>query len=312
MMFDIVGKRFRFFLISGVVILIGIISLATFGLKYSIEFSPGSMMTASFEQEVSQSELTRELNSLGYTNAIVQRILTEEGGFLIRTRVLTGEDKVDLKEALAAKFGEFEEEGFRGVDPMVAGETRNIAAIAVAVAVVGMLLYITWAFRRMPKPLRYGTCAVVALGHDVLVVLGIFSIMGGILGWEVNLMFIIGILAVIGYSINNTVVIFDRIRENLPKGEGSSFEVVINNSLVETLSRSLNTSLTTLFVVLALLFFVGASIQNFAVVLLIGIIAGTYSSLCIAPQLLIVWEKKEWGRFIQWLPFTIVKEKVGI
>jgi preprotein translocase subunit SecF len=154
MMFDIVGKRFRFFLISGVIILIGIISLATFGIRYSIEFSPGSMMTASFEQGVSQSELTRELNSLGYTNAIVQRILTEEGGFLIRTRVLIGEEKVDLKEALAARFGEFEEEGFRGVDPMVAGETRTIAAIAVAAAVVGMLLYITWAFRRMPKPLR--------------------------------------------------------------------------------------------------------------------------------------------------------------
>jgi len=311
-MFDIVGKRFRFFLISGVVILIGIISLATFGLKYGIEFSPGSMMTASFEQEVSQSELTRELASLGYANAIVQRILTEENTFIIRTRVLTGEEKVDLKEALAVEFGEFGEEGFRGVDPMVAGETRTIAAIAVAAAVVGMLLYITWAFRRMPKPLRYGACAVVALGHDVLVVLGIFSILGSMLGWEVNLMFIIGVLAVIGYSINNTVVVFDRIRENLHKGEGSSFEVVINSSLVETLSRSLNTSLTTLFVVLALLFFVGASIQNFAVVLLIGIIAGTYSSLCIAPQLLIVWDKREWGRFVQWLPFTIVKGKVGI
>jgi len=312
MMFDIVGKRFRFFLISGVIILIGIISLATFGIRYSIEFSPGSMMTASFEQEVSQSELTRGLASLGYANAVVQGILTEENTFIIRTRVLTGEEKVDLKEALSAEFGEFEEEGFRGVDPMVAGETRNIAAIAVAAAVVGMLLYITWAFRRMPKPFRYGTCAVVALGHDVLVVLGIFSILGSILGWEINLMFIIGVLAVIGYSINNTVVVFDRIRENLHKGEGSSFEVVINSSLVETLSRSLNTSLTTLFVVLALLFFVGASIQNFAVVLLIGIIAGTYSSLCIAPQLLIVWEKKEWGRFIRWLPFTIVKEKVGV
>ena len=311
MMFDIVGKRFRFFLISGVVILIGIISLATFGLKYGIEFSPGSMMTASFEREVSQGELTRELTSLGYTNVIVQRILTEEGGFLIRTRELIGEEKVDLKEALAAKFGEFEEEGFRRVDAMVAGETRNIAAIAVAAAAVGVLLYITWAFRRMPKPLRYGACAVVALGHDVLVVLGIFSIFGGILDWEVNLMFIIGILAVIGYSVNNTVVIFDRIRENLHKGVSSNFEVVINNSLVETLSRSLNTSLTTLFVVLALLFFVGASIQNFAVVLLIGIMAGTYSSLCIAPQLLIVWEKREWGRFIQWLPFTAVKAKVG-
>jgi preprotein translocase subunit SecF len=129
------------------------------------------------------------------------------------------------------------------------------------------------------------------------------------LDWEINLMFITGILAVIGYSVNNTVVVFDRIRENLRIGVSPDFEAVVNNSLVETLSRSLTTSLTTLFVVLALLFFVGASIQNFAVVLMIGIIAGTYSSLFIAPQLLVVWEKGEWGRFLQWLPLPIVKAK---
>jgi preprotein translocase subunit SecF len=181
---------------------------------------------------------------------------------------------------------------------MVAAETARNAAIAVAVAAIGILLYITWAFRRMPNPFRYGACAIVALIHDALVALGAFSILGGILGWEINLMFITGILAVIGYSVNNTVVVFDRIRENLTKDTKSDFEVVINNSLVETLSRSLNTSLTTLLVVLALLFFVGASIQNFAVVLLIGIIAGTFSSLCIAPPLLVVWKNDEWGRFL--------------
>ena len=174
-------------------------------------------------------------------------------------------------------------------------------------AAVGVLLYITWAFRRMPKPFHYGTCAIVALFHDVLVVLGIFSILGSILDWEINLMFITGTLAVIGYSVNNTVVIFDRIRENLTKGVSSNFEIVVNNSLVETLSRSVNTSLTTLIVVLALLLFVGASIQNFVVVLTIGIIAGTYSSLFIAPQLLVVWDRGEWGRFVQWLPLPRAK-----
>jgi len=161
----------------------------------------------------------------------------------------------------------------------------------------------------MPKPFHYGTCAIIALVHDALVVLGIFSILGGILDWEINLMFITGILAVIGYSVNNTVVIFDRIRENLSRGLSSNFEVVVNNSLVETLGRSLNTSLTTLVVVLALFLFVGASIQNFAVVLLIGIIAGTYSSICIAPQLLLVWEKREWRRFLPWLPQPAVKTR---
>ena len=304
-MFDITGKRFWFFLISGVVILIGIISLAVFGLRAGVEFSSGSMMTVDFEQEVNQAELKQELASLGYGNVIVQRI--GAGDFLIRLPELSGGAKTELEASLTTRLGALEVRGFDSVSPMVATETAHNAAIAVAVAAIGILLYITWAFRRMPKPFHYGTCAIVALVHDVLVAVGVFSILSGILGWEINLMFITGVLAVIGYSVNNTVVVFDRIRENLRKGISSSFEVVVNNSLVETLSRSLNTSLTTLIVVLALLLFVGASIQNFAVVLMIGIIAGTYSSLCIAPQLLVVWEKGEWGRFIQWLPLPPAK-----
>jgi len=176
----------------------------------------------------------------------------------------------------------------------------NNAAIAVAIAAIGILLYVTWAFRRMPRPFHYGTCAIVALLHDALIAVGMFSILGALMDWEINLMFITGLLAVIGYSVNNTVVVFDRIRENLTKGIGSNFEAVVNNSLVETLSRSVNTSLTTLVVVLALLLFVGATIQNFVVVLIIGIIAGTFSSVCIAPSLLVVWDRGEWGRFIPW------------
>jgi len=299
-MFDIIGRRFWFFLIAGLVILVCIISLVTFGLKAGIEFSSGALMTVSFEQEVDQDDLKQELVNLGHDNALIQR--TGGGDFLIRTHELTSEDKTSLEDALVDKFGNLSETEFNSVSPMIATETTRNAAIAVAVAAVGILLYITWAFRRMPKPFHYGTCAIMALLHDALVALGVFSILGGILGWEINLMFITGILAVIGYSVNNTVVVFDRIRENLSEGVSSDFKIIVNNSLVETLSRSLNTSLTTLFVVLALLLFVGASIQNFAVVLLIGIIAGTFSSLCIAPQLLVAWEKGEWKRFIKWLP----------
>ncbi len=297
MMLDLIGKRFWFFLISGGVILIGIISLATFGLKYGIEFSSGSMMTVDFEQEVSQTELEQTIVDLGYANAIIQR--TGAGDFLIRTGELTREEKTALKDALASKYGGLTEAEFYSVSPMVATETAQNAAIAVAVAAIGILLYVTWAFHRMPKPFRYGTCAIIALLHDALIALGIFSILGGILNWEINLMFITGVLAVIGYSVNNTVVVFDRIRENLRMGVSPDFEVVVNNSMVETLGRSLNTSLTTLFVILALLLFVGATIMNFAVVLLIGIIAGTFSSVCIAPPLLVVWEKGEWGRFLR-------------
>ncbi len=306
-MFDIVGRRFRLFLISGIVIFIGLISLLTFGLKAGIEFSSGSMLTVDFEREVEQAQLKQGLADLGYSNVIIQR--TGAGDFLIRTRELVSEEKPQLIEALTARFGNLTEPEFSSVSPMIATETARTAAIAVAVAAVGILLYVTWAFRRMPKPFHYGTCAIIALVHDALVAMGIFSILGGILNWQVNLMFITGILAVIGYSVNNTVVIFDRIRENLKLNEHADFEVVVNNSLVGTLGRSVNTSLTTLIVVLALLLFVGVSIQNFVVVLMIGIIAGTYSSICVAPTLLVVWDKGEWGRFVQWLPLPVKAKK---
>jgi len=306
-MLDIIGKRFWFLLISGVIILISIISLAVFGLRPGVEFSSGSILTVNFEQEVEQDELKQELANLGYPNTIIQR--TGAGDFLIRTLELSGEEKTQLKDALTTKFGGLTESEFYSVSPMVATETASNAAIAVAIAAIGVLLYVTWAFHRMPKPFHYGTSAIVALIHDALVALGVFAILGGLLDWEINLMFITGILAVIGYSVNNTVVVFDRIRENLKLGVSPDFEVVVNNSLVETLGRSLNTSLTTLFVVLALLFFVGVSIQNFAIVLLIGVIVGTFSSICIAPTLLVVWEKGEWGGLVHWLPLPRAKAK---
>jgi len=299
-MTDIVGKRFWFFVAAGAVILFCIISLGRFGLKSGIELSSGSLLTVNFEQAVNEADLKQELANLGYGGAIVQR--TGEGDFIIRTSELGSQAKTQLEEGLTTRFGQVTEAEFYSVSPMVASETARNAGIAIGVAAVGILLYITWAFRKMPSPFRYGTCAIIALGHDALVALGIFSVLGGILGWEINLMFITGILAVVGYSVNNTVVVFDRIRENLLLGISSDFETVVNRSLVETLSRSLNTSLTTLFVVLALLFFVGATIQNFAVVLLIGVVAGTFSSICIAPNLLIVWEKGGWSQLFKRTP----------
>ncbi|GAH90494.1 unnamed protein product, partial [marine sediment metagenome] len=174
---------------------------------------------------------------------------------------------------------------------------RN-AGIAVIIAAVAMLLYIVWAFRRMPKPFRWGTCAIIALIHNVLIVVGIFSILGQVANVEVDAMFITGLLAVVGYSINNTVVVFDRIRENMSKGISPDFAVTVNSSIIETLGRSLNTSLTTLCVILALFLFGGATIHHFILVLLIGLLAGTYSSLFIAGPLLVVWEKREWGQLL--------------
>ncbi len=302
-MFDIIGKRFWYFLISGLVILIGIISLLSFNLKMGIEFESGSRIQLSFvEQEVTQQQLDDELGSLGFHDTIIEKVIqgTGQSEYLIRTRTLSEADREALKAGLAVAFGSITEQAFSHVSPDAASETTGNVVIAVAAAAVGILLYVTWAFRRMPKPFHYGTCAIIALVHDAVVALGIFSILGAIFNWQIDMAFIIGILSVIGYSVNNTVVIFDRIRENLTRGVGASFEQMVNNSLVETLSRSMNTSLTTLIVVLALFLFIGGEIQNFAVVLIIGIIAGTFSSVCIAPSLLVVWDKKEWGRFIPW------------
>ncbi len=294
-MFDIIGKRFWFFLISGVVTLIGLASLAIFGLQAGIEFSSGSILTVRFEKPLEVAQVREQVSNLGY-NAIVQR--TEQGEFLIRTRELSTEEKKQLEAGLAQQFGTLSETQFYSVSPIMALETARNTAIAVVIAVIGILLYVTWAFHRMPKPFRYGASAIIVLIHDTLVAIGVFSILGGVLNWQVNLMFITGILAVIGYSVNNVVVVFDRIRENLKMGVSSSFEVVVNNSMTETLSRCLNTSITTLITLLALALFVGATIQNFVVVLIVGIIAGTFSSTFIAPSLLVVWDKKEWGKFI--------------
>ncbi len=301
-MFDIIGKRFWYFLISGIVILTGIIALFVFGLKPAVEFSSGSLLTVSFEQAVNIDEVKPALADLGYGGAIIQR--TGEGDFLLRLPELSGAAKGDLEAGLTASLGKLEVKGFDSVSPMIAAETTRNAAIAVIVSAIAMLLYISWAFHRMPNPFRWGICAIASLVHDILVVVGVFAILGGIFGWQVDLMFVTGVLTVIGYSVNDTIVIFDRIRENLLKGSGVGFEVVVNYSLVETMSRTLITGIGTLFVLIALFLFVGAPIQNLVVVLLIGILTGTYSSIGTAASLLVVWERGEWGRFIMRRPLA--------
>jgi preprotein translocase subunit SecF len=186
--------------------------------------------------------------------------------------------------------------GFFSVSPKVAGETVRNAVIAVIAAALGILLYISYAFRRVPNPFRYGTCAIVALVHDTLLVVGVFSVLGKVANLEVNAMFIIGVLTVIGYSVHDTIVVFDRIRENVSNGVGRSLESTINVSILETLGRSLNTSLTLVFTLVALILFGGSTIFNFLLVLLIGIVSGTYSSIAIASQALVVWERGEFPR----------------
>jgi preprotein translocase subunit SecF len=295
-MIDIIGKRYWFFLISGIAILLSIIFLAVFGLKAGLEFSSGTSLTLTFTQTVEPKALQDELDTLGYGNSIIQT--TSGGDFLIRTVALTEDARKQLEAALTDQFGTLTEKSVQTIDPIIARQTSRTTIIALVVATFLMLLYIIFAFRRVPKAFRYGTTFTIALVHDVLITAGVFSLLGVLAGWEIDLMFITGILAVIGISIDNTIVVFDRIRENVKKGISPNFEFVANYSIVETLSRCLNTTITITIATVVLLLFVGGSIQNFVWVLLIGSLVGTFDSVFVAPSLLVVWEQGEWGRFI--------------
>jgi preprotein translocase subunit SecF len=299
-MIDFVGRKRWFFLGSGILILLGIVSLAVFGLKLGTDFAGGTSMLLQFSPAVEQSQLREEMAKLGYDKATIQN--AGGGSFIIHISEITSGEARGLADNLGADLdSQVEVADYYLASPTVGAATARDAGIAVIVASIAMLFYIVWAFRRMPRPFRWGTCAIIALVHDVFIVVGIFSLLGWLAGVEIDALFITGLLAVVGYSINNTVVIFDRIRENVSKHTSTDFAETVNDSLVQTLGRCLNTALTTLFVLLALFLFGGATIHYFVLVLFLGIIIGTYSSICISSQLLVVWEKKEWGAL---LPFA--------
>ncbi|MGE5618017.1 MAG: protein translocase subunit SecF [Sphingomonadaceae bacterium] len=307
MMLDIVGKRYYYFALSLLVIIPGVISLLLpGGLRPGIDFSSGSIMTIRFEQPVDQADLRSEFAAMGHSEAIVQKSGGSEGTtFLVRTYTLPPEQKdasgnvveasgrQKVEDALEAKFGAMEVLAFDSVSPIIAGEIVRNAVIAVAVASVGILLYIAYAFRRVKDSFRLGTCAVIALVHDSLIVLGAFSLMGRFFDVELDSMFITAVLTIIGFSVHDTIVVFDRIRENTARRISDRLEDVINHSIMQTLVRSLNTSITVLLVLVALYLFGGVTTQNFVLALIIGMVAGVYSSIFVAASLLVVWERGE-------------------
>ena len=309
---DIIGKRLWFFLGSGAAILAGIISLLIPpALRPGIDFTGGSAMTLTFSRAISESEVRSVLTGMGHPEAIIQ-VLGEDSVFIRTTalkeaelgpdgNVVTPAEHVQIEEALGDNVAPIEAREFTSVSPVVARETVRNAAIAVAIAAVAILVYITWAFRRVPNPFRYGVCAVVALVHDLLVVLGAFSILGKTMNMEVNSMFIVGVLTVLGYSVNDTIVVFDRIRENISQAIERPLREVVNESLWQTLGRSLNTSLTTLVVLVALYLLGGSTIRPLVLAFIIGIVTGTYSSIFVASQLLVSWEIGDFGRVLRFL-----------
>jgi preprotein translocase subunit SecF len=304
-MINIISKRYWFFLISAIVIVPGLISLIAFGLKPSTDFQPGSTVTISFSPQVEESALRQAMTSAGYPDATIQLASTgtSAGNYFVSLPQITSAQETTLMTDLQTSLNSTPTPSdFTTTSASVAAQTVRYAVIAVIVAAICIMVYIAWAFRKMPRPFRWGICAIIALLHDLLVVIGIFSILGWLLGIKIDALFITGVLTVAGYSVHDTIVVFDRIRENMLKGTNKDFEKPVDFSINETFVRSLNTSLTVLFVLFALFLLGGSTIHYFVLVLLIGVITGTYSSICNASALLVVWENNEWRRFISWIP----------
>ena len=307
---NLVGRRGWFYLFSLLILLPGAISLLIPpSLKTSIDFRGGTEFTARFQDPVEKDDLRDALADLGHDEARVQG--TGQNEFLVRTNELqtvsgqvagpTPPDEASaIRDGLIERFGPMidldgnEITGFLEIDSISATISREIARnaiIAVIAASVAIFFYLWWSFRSVPQSIRFGTAAIVALVHDSLLVVGVFSILGKLIDVEIDKEFVVAILTVIGFSVHDSIVVFDRIRETVGRGESRTFGDAVNASLLQTLSRSLNTSFTLVFALLALMLMGGESIREFLWAMLIGTIAGTYSSICIAAQILVSWDE---------------------
>jgi preprotein translocase subunit SecF len=304
-MTDLIGKKWLFFIFSGIVIIPGILSLIFWGLKPAIDFTGGTLFEFKI-QSLSQTQ-TGGKPEINTNNSEIKNIVQEAGidvgsiqesganTYLLRLKPLDKDQNKKLQDTLTKKFTDISVIRSETVGPSVGQETTANAVKAVLLASAAIVFYVAWAFRKIPKPYtsyKFGICAVIALLHDVLVIVGIFSIFGHFFKVEVDSLFITALLTIMGFSVHDTIVVFDRIRENLFKMSGESFANIVNESILQTLARSFSTSLTVLFTLLALFLFGGESIKWFTVALLIGITSGTYSSVFNAAPLLVIWEER--------------------
>lgn len=276
------GMKKWWFIISGIIIIPGIISLFVWGLKFGIDFRGGTIIEV--QTKLTNEEIKNKLNDFS-----ASVIATGQGTTMIKM----GEINQKTHDEILTKLPESREVRFETVGPTVSKDLTKKAIYAVVLASICIIFYIAFAFRKVPKPAsswRFGVCAVAALIHDLLVVIGIWSILGHFLGYEVDSLFITALLTIMGFSVHDTIVVFDRIRENLKRFPSLDFEDNVNNSVVQTLGRSLTTSLTVILVLLALYLLGGDSTKQFVLALLIGITIGTYSSIFNASPLLIVWQ----------------------
>jgi preprotein translocase subunit SecF len=280
-----------YFTFSGVLILASIVSFVVFGFNLGIDFTGGSILEIEYKADrPSNQEILNLLNEIELFNVSVQP--TNNNGVILKFENISEEKHQEILEKLRQEKAEsVEEKRFESIGPVIGTELKEKTKIVVILVLLSIVLYIAFAFRKVQRPLvswQYGIVSLLALFHDILIPLGIFSVLGKFYGVQITIPVITAFLAVLGYSVNNTVVVFDRIRENLSTGAGI-FEDVINKSLNQTLARQINTSLTTLFVVLAIFILGGETLKYFALALSLGIIAGTYSSFFLASSLLLTW-----------------------
>jgi preprotein translocase subunit SecF len=297
-MLDLVGKRNLWFLLSAMFLVPGLISLAFSGLQLGIDFTGGTNWDIQFQQPVNTDEVSSILAKNGFGDNVVQ--LAQDNTIVMRMGELKegSTEKKAIEADLTDRFGEFKELSIVSVGPSAGRAIRNRAVLAVVLASVGILLYIAFAFRNTNNPLLYGICAILAMLHDALFVLGTFSILGWLFDVEIDALFVTALLTVIGFSVHDSIVVFDRIRENLAARLAPTFAQTVNYSVVQTLVRSINTSLTVVLTLAALWLFGGETTRWFVFALIIGVVAGTYSSIFNAAQILVAWESGDIKRAV--------------
>lgn len=290
----IIQHKYIYFTISGLLVVASVVLLLWWGLKLGIDFTGGTLVELSFEQRPAahQLELDLQQSQLNLDEVKIQPAGEKE--LIIRTKVLSEDEHQALLGWLKQKFGEdkIRENRFESIGPVIGQELKDKAVVAIIIVLLMIVLYVAYAFRKVSRPVaswKYGLAAIIALAHDVLLVVGVFVVLGRLMNVEVGILFVTALLTVLGYSVNDTIVVFDRVRENLIYRPKETFVETVNHSVNETLLRSINTSLTTLLVLLAVYLFGGTTIKYFVLALMIGTIAGTYSSIFIASPLLVVW-----------------------
>lgn len=291
---NILGKRYIFFGLSLILIIPGLIILFTGGLPLSIDFTGGSLLEVSFTNASPEpAKIIAIYEDANIKDVQVQT--SETGSYIIRSEFLENEVRDEVLSALTDAIGEPTVIQFDNVGPSIGEQVTSRGAQAITLAALLVVLFIAWSFRGVQNAFRYGISAILAMIHDVALIFSITAMGGLFFGWEIDSLFLTALLTVIGFSMQDSIVVFDRIRENANIYRRLEYETLVNHSIVQTLQRSINTQLMTVeFLLLALAMFGGVTLQEFAVVLLVGLMSGTYSSIFIAAPILVVWENREW------------------